>query len=308
MAKGNNSITFDYDYQRPGGDYTSFTTSTAQECSRKCEASNHCQAFDFWESDHSCWLKDRSYPGQRRIGVISGEKKSTYSGNATAVATDMDVSYDTQRPGGDYTRFPADSAQQCAQRCVQDARCVAFDYTTVDYYCYLKTWSPPARRYRDIIYGVKRPFYPQVKSVQELLIQQHYNPGPADGLMGRQTRIALEKYPGLKVLVLSMFGDEVYYHNMIHAGAKGFVLKTSGIDELKIAISEVARGESYFSSELLRQIILKMEKGESDSKTKKFSEDILSKRELDVLEQICIGLSTNEIAEILHISPKTVRP
>lgn len=121
------------------------------------------------------------------------------------------------------------------------------------------------------------------------------------------TKIALEKYPGLKVLVLSMFGDEVYYQNMIHAGAKGFVLKTSGIDELKIAISEVARGESYFSSELLRQIILKMEKGESDSKTKKFSEDILSKRELDVLEQICIGLSTNEIAEILHISPKTVK-
>ena len=106
----------------------------------------------------------------------------------------MDISYDTQRPGGDYTRFPADSAQQCAQRCARDSRCVAFDYTTVDYFCYLKTWSPPARRYRDIISGVKRPFYPQVKSVQELLIQQYYNPGPADGLMGRQTRIALEKY------------------------------------------------------------------------------------------------------------------
>ena len=121
------------------------------------------------------------------------------------------------------------------------------------------------------------------------------------------TKIATEKYPDIKILVLSMSGEEVYYQAMISAGAKGFVLKTSGIDELKKAISDVAKGESYFSSELLRQIILKMEKNIDDSKTKSFSNDILSKREREVLEQICIGLSTNEIGEKLHISPKTVK-
>lgn len=121
------------------------------------------------------------------------------------------------------------------------------------------------------------------------------------------TKIATEKYPGLKILALSMFGDETYYLNMINAGAKGFVLKTSGIDELKKAILDVEGGECYFSSELLRQIILKMEKDHGDTKTKNSSENMLSKRELEVLEQICIGLSTNEIAEKLFLSPTTVK-
>ncbi len=94
---------------------------------------------------------------------------------------------------------------------------------------------------------------------------------------------------------------------MISAGAKGFILKTSGIDELKKAIAEVSGGENYFSSELLRQIIIGMEKSQNEAKTRIYKEDLLSKRELEVLDQICMGLTTDEIAEKLFLSPKTVK-
>ena len=121
------------------------------------------------------------------------------------------------------------------------------------------------------------------------------------------TKIATKKYPGLKILALTMSNEQIYYQNMISAGAKGFILKTSGINELKKAISDLANGKSYFSSELLRQIILTMEKNNDNTKSNIPPENKLSKREHEVLEQICNGLSTNEIAEELHISPKTVK-
>ncbi len=121
------------------------------------------------------------------------------------------------------------------------------------------------------------------------------------------TKIATEKYPDLKVLALTMSSEQVYYQNMISAGAKGFILKTSGIEELKKAIFEVSKGESYFSSELLRQIILTMEKGQNEPKTSSYTDNLLSKRELEVLENICVGLTTDEIAEKLFLSPKTIK-
>jgi DNA-binding NarL/FixJ family response regulator len=50
------------------------------------------------------------------------------------------------------------------------------------------------------------------------------------------TRIAMEKYPDLKVIVLSMHGEEEYYDQMLDAGVKGFLLKNSDADELIAAI------------------------------------------------------------------------
>lgn len=194
LAKGHSRIELEYNSQRPGGDYTHFIVSNARECAEECERSSRCQAFDFYKSDNSCWLKSRAYSARYYAGVVSGFKRADYSGKSTVQKTNIELSYDTQRPGGDYTRFQAQSAQQCSRRCQQESRCVAFDYTTSDYFCYLKSWEPPARKYRGIISGVKRRYYPQVRSVQEALIQQHYNPGGADGLLGRKTRIALENY------------------------------------------------------------------------------------------------------------------
>jgi DNA-binding NarL/FixJ family response regulator len=101
-----------------------------------------------------------------------------------------------------------------------------------------------------------------------------------------------------------MFGDEVYYHKMINLGVKGFILKSSGIEELKKAITEVMNGESYFSSELLRKIINNLSHNDSSKAT---IESSLTSREVEVLQHICLGLNNEEIAQKLFISPKTVK-
>jgi len=119
------------------------------------------------------------------------------------------------------------------------------------------------------------------------------------------TQKILQTNPNLKIVALSMFGDEEYYFRMIHAGVKGFVLKKSGKKDLEKAIEEVMRGESYFSNELLRNIILNI----TDKRSAKaaHNEDVpLTKREKEILYYICRGYSNNEIAEHLHLSPKTV--
>jgi len=64
------------------------------------------------------------------------------------------------------------------------------------------------------------------------------------------------------------------------------------------------KGESYFSNELLRKIISNFEQQNNNEQSKK---EILSEREIEVLQQICLGLSTDEIGKKLFISPKTVK-
>ena len=118
------------------------------------------------------------------------------------------------------------------------------------------------------------------------------------------TQKALEQIPDLKIIAFTMFGDEEYYYKMIDLGVKGFILKSSGINELEKAISEVMMGESYFSNEVLRKIISNLGR-KNNSKTNENAN--LTSRELEVLQQICMGLNNEEIAKKLFISPKTIK-
>ncbi|MBQ1952185.1 MAG: response regulator transcription factor, partial [Alistipes sp.] len=65
------------------------------------------------------------------------------------------------------------------------------------------------------------------------------------------TERALERRPDLRIITLSMFGEESYYTRMVKAGACGFLLKDSSIDEVIESIEEVMREGSYFSPRLL---------------------------------------------------------
>ena len=120
------------------------------------------------------------------------------------------------------------------------------------------------------------------------------------------TRDAVSKYPNLKVIALSMLNDEDYYFKMIDAGAKGFILKDSGSEELTAAIEAVLNGQNYFSQDLLRNIILSLSSNVKMNAEPLQEEVKFTDRELEVLDQICKGLSNHEIADKLCISSRTV--
>jgi two-component system, NarL family, response regulator LiaR len=120
-----------------------------------------------------------------------------------------------------------------------------------------------------------------------------------DGITATQQ--ALKHYPSLNIIALSMYGDENYYTKMISAGAKGFILKNSGIQDIENAIQNVLAGNNYFSQEILNRLINGIGKKNKAPK----SED-LSEREEEVLYHICKGLSNQEIADVLYLSKRTI--
>lgn len=113
------------------------------------------------------------------------------------------------------------------------------------------------------------------------------------------TREALLLQPDLKIICLSMFGEDIYYSRMVDAGVKGFLLKDSSIDEVFAAIESVMEGGSYFSPALMNTV------SRSAAANDESAGEELSSREVEVLSGICQGLSTQEIADRLFISKRT---
>jgi len=98
------------------------------------------------------------------------------------------------------------------------------------------------------------------------------------GLDGAQTtERALAQRPDLKIITLSMFGEESYYSRMVEAGARGFLLKDSDIGDVIEAVETVAAGGSYFSPQLLSSLTGRMRTREDAA------DEQLSSREREIL-------------------------
>jgi len=123
-----------------------------------------------------------------------------------------------------------------------------------------------------------------------------------DGIQATQK--ALELHPEIKILILSMHGDNKYYTRFIDAGAKGFILKTAGKEELESAIRKIINGGSYFSQDLLLNIINDLKVPTQKSKLEQSLD--LTDREKEIMQLMCKGLSSNEIAEKIFLSSKTI--
>ena len=113
---------------------------------------------------------------------------------------------------------------------------------------------------------------------------------------------AVENNQDLKIITLSMYGDEEYFDRMVDAGVKGFLLKNTNLQEVKTAIDTVMDGGNYFSQELMQNLL----RNYKITKEHKDLEIELSEREIEILLLISEGLSNQEIGERLFISKRTV--
>jgi DNA-binding NarL/FixJ family response regulator len=115
-----------------------------------------------------------------------------------------------------------------------------------------------------------------------------------------------EKYPSVHVIAISMFNEESYVSEILNNGAKGYILKNTGREELLKAINTVTTGQSYFSKDVTETIMKGlMNRRKASSKVNQEIPKI-SRREKEVLKLIVEEFTTQEIADKLFISLKTV--
>lgn len=114
-------------------------------------------------------------------------------------------------------------------------------------------------------------------------------------------KIVKERFPHIKVLVLSMHNNISIIKDALNAEADGYILKNTGQEELIHAIERILENGTYFSQEIL-PIILKLYGKEKKSDSK----HTLSEREREVLSLIIKEYTSKEIAEQLFISKQTV--
>ena len=119
------------------------------------------------------------------------------------------------------------------------------------------------------------------------------------------TKKALENYPDLKIIALSMFGDEEHLQAMLDAGAKGFLLKNASKEDIERSIITVMNGKNYFSEELI-SLLASLYITQKQLKDTVKELPTFSERELEILNLICKGYTSVEIGEILGISNRTV--
>jgi DNA-binding NarL/FixJ family response regulator len=116
------------------------------------------------------------------------------------------------------------------------------------------------------------------------------------------TRRLAEARPGARVIALTTYADEPSVLGALRAGARGYLTKDAGAEEISRAIAAVARGEAALDSAVAHHVIGAVAQAEPAALP-----DGLTPREAEVLGLIAEGLSNAEIAERLVVSPATVK-
>ncbi|MEZ4874135.1 MAG: response regulator transcription factor [Flavobacteriaceae bacterium] len=121
------------------------------------------------------------------------------------------------------------------------------------------------------------------------------------------TQVVKQKYPQIKIIMLTAFDNDENIFNAIKAGADGYLLKEINPKDLYNGMIETLNGGAAMNPSIALKT-LKLLRNPLSIENEKDKEDIsLSKREIEVLEQLSTGLSYTVIAENLFLSPSTVR-
>ncbi|QGP91987.1 Oxygen regulatory protein NreC [Neomoorella glycerini] len=121
------------------------------------------------------------------------------------------------------------------------------------------------------------------------------------------TRTLLQRWPDLKVVILSMYDDRELVFRALEAGAMGYVLKRAGVEDLIRAIRLVVRGEAFLDPQIARRVIDGLQQGLPANRVDGDERVELTDREIEVLRLAAEGLTNAEIARRLFISVKTVQ-
>lgn len=119
------------------------------------------------------------------------------------------------------------------------------------------------------------------------------------------TKVISKQYPGIKVLVLSMYEDERFVFHMMENGANGYLLKNSEPQEIRRAIMDVFE-KGYYLNNYVNRILLKRSHARNKTIPNLNSEITLTDKEKDVLRFICMEFTAQEIAQKMEISARTV--
>jgi two-component system response regulator NreC len=113
------------------------------------------------------------------------------------------------------------------------------------------------------------------------------------------TRAIREGCPDVRTIALTMYAEDQYVLAALHAGFRGYVLKSQAASHLVRAIREVCRGEIYLSPAVSRVVV------DAYLGRKSLPNDPLTQREREVLQLVAEGKTTKEIAQVLGVSAKT---
>ena len=111
-----------------------------------------------------------------------------------------------------------------------------------------------------------------------------------------------ELLPELKILVFTMKSEQMYAERALRAGANGYITKEEGAEKAIEALRVIMQGKPYLGAQVAESLMNRLAGGGQPGE----ATDLLSDRELEILEMIGTGLGTRQIAERLKVSVKTI--